>query len=177
MAILHILSLEKQFIKNQYYLYYKFWKKRSLSYSESVVRNCSIRKIAHKILPKFTCNLIIKETPTQVYFCIVSKFLKKTYVAEHLQMDGFGFWTVSYVRLQNSFHQTELKERKLFFQMYSTGFQHRRTIVKRNNQIRKCNFPLYFLQKSSTWNHSLGHRSQLEMNEWMNEWKSLIRFE
>ena len=77
LAILHILSLEKQFIKNQYYFYYKFWKKGSLSYSESVVRNCSIRKIAHKILPKFTCNLIIKETPTQVYFCIVSKFLKK----------------------------------------------------------------------------------------------------
>ena len=29
------------------------------------------------MLPKFTCNLIIKETPTQLYFCEFSKFFKK----------------------------------------------------------------------------------------------------
>ena len=51
--------------------------KESLSFSEAVVHNCSIRKITNKILPKFTCNLMIKETPTQVYFCEFSKVLKK----------------------------------------------------------------------------------------------------
>ena len=51
--------------------------KKSLSFLEAVVRNCSIRKIADTILPKFTCNLTIKETPTQVYFCKFSKCFKK----------------------------------------------------------------------------------------------------
>ena len=56
--------------------------KERLSFSEAVVRNCSVRKIAHKFLPEFACNLIIKETYTQVYFCEFSKFIKKTYLAE-----------------------------------------------------------------------------------------------
>ena len=59
-AILYILSLEKQFIKNC--LYYKFWKKERFYFSEAVVRNYSVRKIGHRFLSKFTFNLIIKET-------------------------------------------------------------------------------------------------------------------
>ena len=76
LVIFYILKLEKQFIKNQYYLYYQF----CLSFSEAVVcnyKNCCIRKIVHKVLPNFTCNLIIKETPTHVCFCEFSKFFKK----------------------------------------------------------------------------------------------------
>ena len=53
------------------------FERKKVLFSEAVIRNCSIRKIAHKILPKLTCNLVIKETPTQVYFCEFSKFLKK----------------------------------------------------------------------------------------------------
>ena len=50
---------------------------RGLSFSKTVVRNYSVGKIAHKILRKFTCNVIIKETPTQVSFCEFSKVFKK----------------------------------------------------------------------------------------------------
>ena len=116
-------------------------------------------------MPKFTCNLIIKETPTQVYFCEYSKFSKKAILqntCKWLVLDFEQF----YGSLHNSVQQAEQQERKLS-SIYSTGFQHRRTIAKRNNEIRKCNFSSYLLQKSSTWNHSLGRGSRLEMNEWM----------
>ena len=43
------------------------------------------------MLSKFTCNLSIKETPTQLYFCEFRKIKKKNYLAENLQMAGFGF--------------------------------------------------------------------------------------
>ena len=51
--------------------------KERLLFSEAIIRNCSIRKIAHKYLPKFTCNLIMKESHTQVDICEFSRFLKK----------------------------------------------------------------------------------------------------
>ena len=38
---------------------------------------------------------------------------------------------------------------------------------QRKNLIRECNFSLYFLLKSTTWNHSSGHGSWHEVNEWM----------
>ena len=65
------------------------------------------KNVADKILSKFTCNLIKKETPTQVYFCDLAKFFKKTYLAEHLPMADSGFCTVSYVSLHNLFHHAE----------------------------------------------------------------------
>ena len=34
-------------------------KERSLLFSKTVVRNYSVKKSAHKILRKFTCNIII----------------------------------------------------------------------------------------------------------------------
>ena len=54
----------------------KFERKKQ-SFSEAVVGNCSMRKIALKILPKFTCNLIVKETPTLV-FSVNLEHLKNT---------------------------------------------------------------------------------------------------
>ena len=56
LAILCILKLEKQFIINFVFHCQK--------QSSVTIRNCCIRKIVHKILPKFNCNLITKETPT-----------------------------------------------------------------------------------------------------------------
>ena len=49
------------------------------------------KKVAHKILSKFTCNVIKNEAPTQVYFCEFSEFFLKAYLAEHLRMTGSGF--------------------------------------------------------------------------------------
>ena len=65
---------------------------QSLSFckAKAVVRKCSIKKVAHKNLSKFTCNLIKKGTPTQLYFCEFSKILKK-HLAKHLQKAGSGF--------------------------------------------------------------------------------------
>ena len=65
------------------------------------------KKVAHKILSKFTCNFIKKETPTQVCCREFSEILLKTYLAEHLRMAGSGFCTVLYVSLHNLFHQAE----------------------------------------------------------------------
>ena len=59
-AILVILSLEKKFIENRYYLL-NFAKKKVFNFqkqsSETVLQK--EKKTAHKILPKFTCNLIL----------------------------------------------------------------------------------------------------------------------
>ena len=65
------------------------------------------KKVAHKILLKYTCNPTKKETPTQVCFCEFSEILLKTYLAENLRMAGSGFCTVLYVSLHNLFHQPE----------------------------------------------------------------------
>ena len=65
------------------------------------------KKVAHKILSKFTCNLIKKEAPTQLHFCEINEIILKTYVAEHLRVAGSGFSTVLYVSLDNLFHQAE----------------------------------------------------------------------
>ena len=51
------------------------------------------KKVAHKFLSKFICNLITKETLAQVYFCEFSKILPKIKylnTKEHLQMAGYG---------------------------------------------------------------------------------------
>ena len=76
-AILYILSLEKYFTKNQLPLLKNLNKRKSF-----VVRNSRslvfYKKVGHKILSKFTCNLIKKETPTQVYLCEFSEILKKS---------------------------------------------------------------------------------------------------
>ena len=63
-AILHTVFQvwKSSLIKNQYYLYYKF----GLSFSEAVILNYKklfYLKKALKMLPKFTCNLIVKVTP------------------------------------------------------------------------------------------------------------------
>ena len=81
----------------------EFWKEERFSLSEAVVRNSSMRKIAHKFLLKFTRNLIIKETQTQVYFYEFIKFLKtplsqNTY--KWLVLD-FEQFSVLYVSLHN----------------------------------------------------------------------------
>ena len=65
------------------------------------------KRVVHKILSKFTCNSIKKETPTQVCCREFRKILLKTYLAEDLRMAGSGFCTVLYVLLLNLFHQTE----------------------------------------------------------------------
>ena len=65
------------------------------------------KKVAHKILSKFSSNNIEKETPTKVYFCEFSEIILKTYLSEHLRMAGSGFYTVSYDSLHNLFHQAE----------------------------------------------------------------------
>ena len=49
--------------------------KESLLFSEAVTDKCSIKKVAHYSLSKFTCNLIKKETPTQVHFHEFSEIL------------------------------------------------------------------------------------------------------
>ena len=49
------------------------------------------KKVAHKILSKFTCNLVKKETPTQLYFCEYSEIIKKSRTPA---MAGSGFRTV-----------------------------------------------------------------------------------
>ena len=76
------------------------------------------KKASHKILSKFTCNLIEKETPTQVHRCIsvnLVKFFKKPILQntyEWLVLDFAQFYiphSIIYLIKRNS------KKRKLLF--------------------------------------------------------------
>ena len=64
--ITFIINFERKKVLN-------FQKQSSVQYG---YERLFYRKIAHKILPKSTCNLIIKETLIQAYFFEFSKFLK-----------------------------------------------------------------------------------------------------
>ena len=58
------------------YLYYQFWTKESLSFSEAVARKCSIKKLHIKSCQSSLATLLIKkETATHVYFCELSEIL------------------------------------------------------------------------------------------------------
>ena len=126
------------------------------------------KKVAHKILSKFTCNFIQKETPTNVYFCEFNEILWKTYLAEHLRMAGSGFCTVLYVSLHNLFNQAEQWERKLFlFEYIQQDFNIGELSPKEIIKFENATFRYVFFRQRSTWNHSLGHGSWHEMNDWM----------
>ena len=64
-------------------------------------------------------------------------------------------WSTSYfLNVLNGISRTENYRKKL-------------SNNQRKNWIRECNFSLYFLLKSTNWNHSSGHGSRHEVSEWM----------
>ena len=71
------------------YLYYKFWTKESLPFSEAVARKVFYKKVAHKILPKFTC--IFNQ---HLRICLIAKFCEETKMSEFGTKNAlFGcFW-------------------------------------------------------------------------------------
>ena len=132
-----------------------------------------MRKIAHKILSKLTYNVIVKETPKQAYFCDLANFKNNLQIilqnnCKWLVLDFEQFYMSH--SIIHFIKQNSKKGNYYFLNVLNRRFQHQRTIAKRNNKIRKCNFLLYFPQKSSTWNHSI------EM-KLINESNSLIFFE
>ena len=83
LVILYILSLEKYFTKISVTFIMKFERKKVFHFQKQspvkkVVHKVFYEKVVHKILSKFTCNVVNKETPTQVYFCEFSQILKKS---------------------------------------------------------------------------------------------------
>ena len=136
--------------------------KESYSFSEEVVRTCSIKKLLIKFSQTSLWNLIKKETPIKIVSVNLVKFLKTPILQETCK------WLVlDFAQFYMSHSIIHFINWNSIFWMYSAGFQYRRTIAKRKNWIRKCNFSLYFLPTSMTWNHSLGHGSRHEVNEWM----------
>ena len=80
---------------------------RSLSFSEAVVCNYSIKMFLIKFCQSLLATSLKKETLRQVHFCELCKIPKIRYLAEHLQMGDSRFCTLSYVSLDISFHQAE----------------------------------------------------------------------
>ena len=114
-------------------------------------------------MPKFTCNLIIKETPIQVYFCEFSEFLKKSILQKTwkwLVLDFDQFY------MSHSIILLIKRNRKKGSYYFLNVFNRVSTSEKEIIRFKNATF-CYFLQKSSTWNHSLGHGGRLEMNKWM----------
>ena len=102
----------------------EFWKEERFSLSEAVARISSMRKIAHKFLLKFTCNIFIKETQTQVYFYEFIKFLKTTLsqnTCKWLVLD-FEQFSVLYVSLHKWFHLSEQRECMYFLNVFLNVF-------------------------------------------------------
>ena len=60
------------------YLYYQFWTKESLSFSEAVAHKCSIKELRIKFCQNSLATFFKKRTPTQVYFREFSEILLKT---------------------------------------------------------------------------------------------------
>ena len=121
------------------------------------------KKVAHKILSKFTCNLIKKETATQAYVCEFSEHIWQN-TCKWLVLDFAQFYmshSIIYFIKRNS-----KKWNYYFLNVFN------RTSISENYR-QTCNFSLYFLLKSSTWNHLLGHGNRHKMNKWMKIFDSL----
>ena len=118
------------------------------------------KKVAHKILSKFTCNLIKKKTPTHVYFCEFSKTLKRIYLEEHLQMVGSGFCTVLYVSFQSK------KERKLLlFECIEQDFNIGELSPKEIIRFENATFRYIFFRRAQLKSLIRAYGSRHEMNE------------
>ena len=143
--------------------------KESLSLSEAVVCKCPINKLLLRFCQSSLATLIKKRIRHRCISINLAKFLKNLILqntCKWLVLDVEQF--CQFQCLNVSFHNCEtVRKEIIIIWMYSTGFQHRKTTSKIHNCIQKCNFLLYFLQKSSTQNYSVGQGSRHEMNEWM----------
>ena len=126
MAILLYNSLIKM-----NYLYYQFWTKESLSFSEAVAHKCSIKELRIKFCQNSLATLFKKRTPTQVYFREFSEILLKN-LSCRTPENGW-FWILQLYLFHSiiCFIKVNSKKGNYYFWMYLTGSQHRTTIAKR----------------------------------------------
>ena len=118
-------------------------------------------------MSNFTCNLSMKETLTQLYFCEFSKFLKifqKTCKCLVLDFEQFyiSHSIIHFIKGNN-------KKGNYYFMNVFNRISASENYHQKKYLLLKMQLFAYFLQKSSTWNHSLGH----EMNEWIKLFKLL----
>ena len=76
------------------YLYYQFWTKESLSFSEAVARKCSIKKFRKKFCQNSLATLLKKRLRHTCIFVNLAKFFKKTLqnTCEWLVLDFAQFY-------------------------------------------------------------------------------------
>ena len=78
---------------------------QNLSFSEAVVRKCSIQELLLKFFQSSLATLFKKRLRHR---CIaVSEIMQFCEIAVNMQMTGSGFCTVLHVSLHDSFHQAE----------------------------------------------------------------------
>ena len=136
---------------------------QSLSFLEahahtlSFFRKSSIKKFLIKFRQSSLATLLKKKLWHRCASVNLAKFFKISILQNTYKWLGLDFAHFHKANSINHFIKRKVRKGIIIFWIYSTEFQHRRTIAKTNT----------FLQRNSTWNHPLGYGSRHEMNERM----------
>ena len=119
-------------------------------------------------MPKLTCNLIIIETPTQVYFCEFSKFLKKPILQNTCKFLVLDF--EQFYMSHSIIHFIKVTSKKVNY--YLSNVFNRISTSENYRQKKKLDskmqlFVIFFPEELDL--KSFIRAWELAWNEWMNE--------